>query len=323
MDIKNTSSCPNHPPQNRTLGQHLATRLTQIGVTRFFGVPGDYNLALLDELAKEEKLRPCWTCNELNAGYAADGYARASKAGVGCLVVTFTVGGLSAINAVAGAYAENLPLICIVGGPNSNDFSSGRTIHHTIGKKGSFMQELEAFRHVTCEQVVIQNLSSAHELIDVALAAALHHSKPVYVCVCCNLAGLVHPSFARPPVPYVIPRKVSNEHSLAASIHAARRFLESKQKVVMIAGPLLRGDEKSATQAFMDLANATGYAFAYMPAAKGLLPEETLHPARRQDTRLGFAATIAQSAPDDAGLQKSTGDARVGARRSYTHGCCG
>ncbi len=53
-----------------------------------------------------------WTCNELNAGYAADGYARAK--GVGCCVVTFCVGGFSVINAVAGAYSEDLPLM--VGG---------------------------------------------------------------------------------------------------------------------------------------------------------------------------------------------------------------
>jgi hypothetical protein len=57
------------------------------------------------------------TCNELNAGYAADGYARAK--GVGCCAVTFTVGGLSVINAIAGAYSENLPVICLVGGVNS------------------------------------------------------------------------------------------------------------------------------------------------------------------------------------------------------------
>lgn len=53
-----------------------------------------------------------WTCNELNAGYAADGYARAK--GVGCCVVTFCVGGFSVFNAVAGAYSEDLPLL--VGG---------------------------------------------------------------------------------------------------------------------------------------------------------------------------------------------------------------
>lgn len=61
---------------------------------------GDYNLQLLDELEKDPALEGVWCCNELNAGYAADGYARVR--GVGALVVTFTVGGLSAINAVAG-----------------------------------------------------------------------------------------------------------------------------------------------------------------------------------------------------------------------------
>ena len=54
-----------HP---RTLGQHLGARLASLGVKRFFGVPGDYNLALLDELVKEDGLEACWTCNELNAG---------------------------------------------------------------------------------------------------------------------------------------------------------------------------------------------------------------------------------------------------------------
>ena len=66
------------------------------------------------------------------AGYAADGYARIK--GVGCVVVTFTVGGLSVINAVAGAMSEHLPVICITGIPNSNDFSGDKILHHTIGE---------------------------------------------------------------------------------------------------------------------------------------------------------------------------------------------
>lgn len=74
-----------------------------------------------------------------HTGYAADGYARAK--GIGCVVVTFTVGGLSVLNAVAGAMSEHLPVICITGCPNSNDFGGDKILHHTIGEV-DFSQEL-------------------------------------------------------------------------------------------------------------------------------------------------------------------------------------
>jgi pyruvate decarboxylase len=133
-----------------TLGRHLAHRLVQIGVSDVFSVPGDFNLTLLDHLIAEPGLNNIGCCNELNAGYAADGYARAR--GVGACVVTFTVGGLSVLNAIAGAYSENLPVICIVGGPNTNDFGTNRILHHTIGLP-DFSQELQCFKPVTCFQV--------------------------------------------------------------------------------------------------------------------------------------------------------------------------
>ena len=121
-----------------------------MGVTDVFSVPGDFNLTLLDHLIAEPELNVVGCCNELNAGYAADGYARSR--GVGACVVTFTVGGLSVLNAIAGAYSENLPLICIVGGPNSNDYGTSRILHHTIGLP-DFSQELRCFQNVTCYQV--------------------------------------------------------------------------------------------------------------------------------------------------------------------------
>lgn len=133
-----------------TLGRHLARRLVQVGVSDVFSVPGDFNLTLLDHLIAEPGLNLIGCCNELNAGYAADGYARAR--GVGACVVTFTVGGLSVLNAIAGAYSENLPVICIVGGPNSNDYGTNRILHHTIGLP-DFTQEHRCFQTVTCYQV--------------------------------------------------------------------------------------------------------------------------------------------------------------------------
>ncbi|XP_076951027.1 pyruvate decarboxylase 1-like [Bidens hawaiensis] len=132
-----------------TLGHHLTRRLVQIGVSDVFSVPGDFNLTLLDHFISEPGLNLIGCCNELNAGYAADGYARSR--GVGACVVTFTVGGLSVLNAIAGVYSENLPVICIVGGPNSNDYGTNNILHHSIGLP-DFSQELRCFQTVTCYQ---------------------------------------------------------------------------------------------------------------------------------------------------------------------------
>ena len=138
------------PDQERTLGRYLAARLVEIGVNDVFTVPGDFNLVLLDHLLAEPGLNLIGCCNELNAGYAADGYARSH--GVGACAVTFTVGGLSVINAIAGAYSENLPVICIAGGPNSNDFGTNHILHHTIGET-DWGQETRCFKEITCCQV--------------------------------------------------------------------------------------------------------------------------------------------------------------------------
>ncbi|CAL5060892.1 unnamed protein product [Urochloa decumbens] len=251
-----------------TLGRHLARRLVQVGVSDVFGVPGDFNLTLLDHLIAEPGLRLVGCCNELNAGYAADGYARAR--GVGACAVTFTVGGLSVLNAIAGAYSENLPVICIVGGPNSNDYGTNRILHHTIGLP-DFSQELRCFQPVTCHQAVVSNLDDAHEQIDRAVATALRESKPVYISVSCNLPGVPHAAFSRDPVPYLLAPRLSNQMGLEAAVAATVAFLDKAVKPVLVAGPKLR--VAKAGSALVELADASGYAVAAMPSAKGLVPE--------------------------------------------------
>ncbi|KAJ6865323.1 pyruvate decarboxylase 2 [Populus alba x Populus x berolinensis] len=255
-----------------TLGRHLARRLVQIGVTDVFSVPGDFNLTLLDDLIAEPELNLVGCCNELNAGYAADGYARSR--GVGACVVTFTVGGLSVLNAIAGAYSENLPVICIVGGPNSNDYGTNRILHHTIGLP-DFSQEHSCFQTVTCFQAVVNNLEDAHELIDTAISTALKESKPVYISVSCNLSAIPHPTFSREPVPFSLTPKLSNKLGLEAAVEAAAEFLNKAVKPVLVGGPKLR--PAHAGEAFVELADASGYALAIMPSAKGLVPEHHPH----------------------------------------------
>ncbi|KAG5243117.1 pyruvate decarboxylase [Salix suchowensis] len=270
--IQNSVSSAITNPSHSTLGRHLARRLVQIGVTDVFSVPGDFNLTLLDHLIAEPGLNLIGCCNELNAGYAADGYARSR--GVGACVVTFTVGGLSVLNAIAGAYSENLPVICIVGGPNSNDYGTNRILHHTIGLP-DFSQELRCFQTVTCYQAVVNNLEEAHEQIDAAISTALKENKPVYISVSCNLSAIPHPTFSREPVPFSLSPKLSNELGLEAAAEAAAEFLNKAVKPVLVGGPKLRAAR--ASEAFVELADACGYALALMPSAKGLVPEHHPH----------------------------------------------
>ncbi|PIN04808.1 Thiamine pyrophosphate-requiring enzyme [Handroanthus impetiginosus] len=250
-----------------TLGRHLARRLVQIGIEDVFSVPGDFNLTLLDHLIAEPGLKNIGCCNELNAGYAADGYARAR--GVGACVVTFTVGGLSVLNAIAGAYSENLPVICIVGGPNTNDYGTNRILHHTIGLP-DFSQEFRCF-----QTAIVNNLEDAHEQIDRAISTALKESKPVYISISCNLPGIPHPTFTRDPIPFALSPRLSNKRGLDAAVDAAAAFLNKSVKPVMIGGPKLR--VAKACSAFVELADACGYAMAVMPSAKGIVPEHHPH----------------------------------------------
>ncbi|KAG5550610.1 hypothetical protein RHGRI_015530 [Rhododendron griersonianum] len=255
-----------------TLGRHLARRLVEIGATDVFSVSGDFNLKLLDQLIAEPGLTVVGCCNELNAAYAADGFARSR--GVGVCVVTFTVGGLSMINAVAGAFSEDLPVICIVGGPNSNDYGTHRIVHHTIGLP-DFSQEMRCFQTVTCYQAVVNDLDHAHEQIDTAISTALKESKPVYISVSCNLPAISHPTFSREPVPFSLSPRLSNKMGLEAAVEVAAKFLNKAVKPVLVGGPKLR--VAKACGEFVELADACGYALATMPSAKGLVPEHHPH----------------------------------------------
>jgi indolepyruvate decarboxylase len=100
----------------KTVIEHVLSRLHDIGVTDVFGVPGDYSFAISDAICGDRNMRWIGCCNELNAAYAADGYARIK--GTAALCTTYGVGELSAINGIAGAYAEHLPVFHLVGTPN-------------------------------------------------------------------------------------------------------------------------------------------------------------------------------------------------------------
>ena len=136
-----------------TVGSYLAARLSQIGLKHHFAVAGDFNV-LLDQLLTNKNLQQIYCSNELNCGYSAEGYARAQ--GAAAAVVTFSVGALSAFNAIAGAYAENLPVILVSGAPNTNDRATEHVLHHTLGTH-DFLYQLEIAKKITCAAVSISS----------------------------------------------------------------------------------------------------------------------------------------------------------------------
>jgi pyruvate decarboxylase len=252
-----------------TVGKYLAARLEQIGLKHYFMVPGDYNLVLLDELLENENLEQIGCCNELNAAYAAEGYARVN--GAGAVLTTFNVGAFSALNGVAGAYAERLPVIMVSSGPNTNDVGSNHVLHHTMDN-GTLTDQYEIFRQVTCKAVRILHPETAPALIDEAIHAALRERKPAYIEIPCNLSAAPCP----PPAPFsTLPAyQASNPRMLTDAVGRAGELLQRAKKPILLAGVHLRA--YGAIDAFRELAEALGCAVAVMPNAKGFFPED--HP---------------------------------------------
>jgi indolepyruvate decarboxylase len=247
----------------------LASRLSQIGLKHHFAVAGDYSLVLLDELLKNKDLKQVYCSNELNCGFSAEGYARAR--GAGAAVVTFSVGALSALNAVGGAHAENLPVILVSGAPNTNDRATEHLLHHTLGTH-DFLYQLEIATKLTCAAVSITSAEDAPGQIDHAIRTALRERKPAYIEIACNIAAA--PCAAPGPVSAVVNEEPSDPESLKAAVAAAAQFLRGKRKPTLLIGSKLRaaGAEKEA----VELADALGCAVAVMAAAKGFFPED--HP---------------------------------------------
>ena len=170
----------------QSIGDFVLRRLHEAGIGHLFGVPGDYNLEFMQQIA--ERGDPGWigTCNELNGAYAADGYARIH--GLGALVVTNGVGSLSAINGIAGAYSEHVPVICICGAPPMRAVEHGDLMHHTLadGGRGNFYR---AFTEVTAAQAQLTPQNAVGE-IDRLILTAWQRKLPVYMELPSDIAYL-------------------------------------------------------------------------------------------------------------------------------------
>jgi indolepyruvate decarboxylase len=162
-----------------TVAAYLARRLVQYRARHLFGIPGTSCSGFFDAAAAAG-MEIILTSNELEAGYAADAYAR--FAGLAAVCVSYGVGTLSLTNAVAGALVERSPVVLVNGGPSELDEWGERELgvlfSHSTGRPQT---DLEVFRLITAAAVRARSAAEAPALIDAAIATALRESRPVYV----------------------------------------------------------------------------------------------------------------------------------------------
>jgi phenylpyruvate decarboxylase len=180
------------------LSEYIFRRILSLGIHSIFGVPGDYNLSLLEHIYSVPELNWIGCCNELNSAYAADGYSRtigSNKFGV--LLTTQGVGEMSAINGVSGSFAEHVPILHIVGTTPYSVKKYGEHYHHLINGVSTrdptnhYAYENIA-KTVSCKILSLTNdLTNAANDIDDLFKTILETKKPGYLYVPCDLVNIM------------------------------------------------------------------------------------------------------------------------------------
>lgn len=264
-----------------SIGNFLLRRLHEAGIRHLFGVPGDYNLGFMQQL--EVRGQPAWigNCNELNAAYATDAYARIN--GIGAMIVTHGVGTLSAVNGIAGAYSEHVPVILISGSLPLRSVQRGDLMHHTLvdREKGDL---LRIFAEITEAQARVTPESAAAE-IDRIILTAWRRKRPVY---------LELPS----DIPYLEidvpdrPLKLEMAPSEANSLKACTEMILERLNAAKSPAFLLDIDAMrfGVSPQVVELAERFQMQVALLNCAKGAFPESS---PRLVGTYLGIASSPA------------------------------
>ncbi|EHJ08025.1 alpha-keto acid decarboxylase family protein [Staphylococcus simiae] len=247
------------------IGAYLIDTIYRAGVDKIFGVPGDFNLAFLDDIIANPHVDWVGNTNELNASYAADGYARIN--GLAALVTTFGVGELSAVNGIAGAYAERVPVIAITGATTRQVEQAGKYVHHSLGE-GKFDAYRQMFAHITTAQGYITPDNATTE-IPRLIDAAINERRPVHIHLPIDVA-LTEIDIAEPYNPQ--PQKdVDASHYIQ---QLAAKLASASQPVIIAGHEINSFHLHKELEAFVD---ATNIPVAQLSLGKGAFNEENSH----------------------------------------------
>ncbi|EFO7974135.1 alpha-keto acid decarboxylase family protein [Salmonella enterica] len=272
-----------------TVADYLLDRLAGCGIGHLFGVPGDYNLQFLDHVIDHPTLRWVGCANELNAAYAADGYARMS--GAGALLTTFGVGELSSINGIAGSYAEYVPVLHIVGAPCSAAQQRGELMHHTLGD-GDFRHFYRMSQAISAASAILDEQNACFE-IDRVLGEMLAARRPGYIMLPADVAKKT----AIPPTEALtLPVHEAQSGVETAFRYHARQCLMNSRRIALLADFLAgRFGLRPLLQRWMA---ETPIAHATLLMGKGLFDEQ--HPNFVGTYSAGASSKEVRQAIEDA-----------------------
>jgi indolepyruvate decarboxylase len=253
-----------------TVGQYLVDRLRQLGLEHLFSIAGDYSIEWLNRYVTPSDIEIVEEVNEVNAGYAADGYARLK--GIGALCVTYSAGALCAVNAVAGAYVEKVPLVLINGTPSIKKTltfeQTGFSSHHFISGRET---DLQSFEHITVATARVDNPVLAPMLIDYALTQCMSERRPIYLELLQDMIDLE----CEPPRGVLQPARIlSDETSLEQSVAQICAELENADNPLIWVGVEI--DRLGLQQQALSLIQRLNVPFVTELMSKAVLPED--HP---------------------------------------------
>ncbi|MBX7105746.1 MAG: hypothetical protein K1X57_16810 [Gemmataceae bacterium] len=246
------------------VSDYLFRRIRDAGVTHSFGIPGDFALPLY---AAQEKagLKTIVMTHEPSVGYAADVYARIH--GLGVAIVTYGVGTLNMVNAVAMAYAEESPVLVLAGAPEVGWQVGDTLFHHRVKSPAT---QLRVMREVTVAQASILDPTHAVEAIDEVFDAIRRHSRPGFIEIA---RDLVFAPVTVTPAPVARPAPPNREALDEAVAEIVARLNAAERPVICAGVEIERFDQMPAFRRLVEKLNVP---VATSLMGKAVLPEN--HP---------------------------------------------
>lgn len=220
---------------------------------------------MLDIIEDDAELTWGNNANELNASYAADGYARVR--GAGAIITTFGVGELSAVNGLAGSYSEMLPVIHIVGTPSTKSQAAGAMLHHSLGD-GNFDVFYNMSSMISCASTHLKKANAIAE-IDRVISKAVLSKRTGYIGLPIDL---IHCEVQVPeiaPLLVSLPKNPQQTQEIALRV-VTEAIAKASHPVIVVDGCVLRHRIEKDVQAFIE---RSGFPTYVAPMGKGAVDE--------------------------------------------------